>query len=535
MLVATAEALDPSAVLLALSVVLVVAAGVTQAVLWAITRPAQPTAAQPTDELGAETPALVDLVTGGFAVDDDAVPATVVDLAARGWFDIEEVAGGNVILRLQSGRGDVTRYEDRVIHHVRRLAVDGVVPAAALTIGTAGVSKRWWKGFVREVNAHGREMGLNRRRWDLRHLSAMWLPVGLAWVAVILTSATADRTEQEGAWGEPSSVLAGVCLFSVLGLSYVARRVSSSDAQAETDAGLDVGGHWLGVRRWMDDHGDFGDKPAASVAIWGRHLAYATAMGLAPVVQRQLPFDTEHDRHAWSRASGGWRRVTVCYRAWRPGWGRNPWSVAFTGLGQGAIAGLIGYWGLRFAREAVDVSDLPEGAQTWLPVIGLAVAVLALPILLWSAAKVVMGVLDIVPRSTIEGELVRKREFVSGHRLPRALQRIMSSGGDGHGMSRDHDRRTRWHVAIDDGRSDRIVAHQVRRELFAGVRQGGRVRATFSPLLGYVVGLEQLTPPPGSEAPVPGEATDEVTGSRPKLPQTRPRPDNPDQAERAAE
>ena len=44
---------------------------------------------------------------------------------------------------------------------------------------------------------------------------------------------------------------------------------------------------------------------AASVAIWDQHLAYATAMGLAQKVQRQIPFETEHDRHAWSRAGSG--------------------------------------------------------------------------------------------------------------------------------------------------------------------------------------------------------------------------------------
>jgi hypothetical protein len=54
-------------------------------------------------ELRPESPAVVDLLTGGFEVDDDSVPATVVHLAARRWFTIEDY-GPDTIIRTRTMR-----------------------------------------------------------------------------------------------------------------------------------------------------------------------------------------------------------------------------------------------------------------------------------------------------------------------------------------------------------------------------------------------------------------------------------------------
>jgi hypothetical protein len=307
---AAAQSIDPNPFLLMLALCAVTGAAAVLVVLWATTRPPRPKVGSVTMDVGAEPPAIVDLLTGGFEVEDDAVPATVVDLAARRWFDIEEVAGGNVIVRLRrrEGKGELARYEARVMRHVEQHAVDGVAPAAALTVGPEGVSKRWWKGFVREVNRHGRDLGLCRRRWDFVHLAILWVPIVVAFALLYLTVATAERVEAAGGWGEPGSVLATVGFAAALAIAAIARRVTTSDAQAETPAGMEAASRWLGVREYLAQTGSFDEAGAASVAIWERQLAYATAMGLAPVVQRQLPFETEHDRHAWSLAPRRGRR-----------------------------------------------------------------------------------------------------------------------------------------------------------------------------------------------------------------------------------
>src|SRR5690606_39188025 len=122
----------------ALAFVALAAAGAAAAaigVVWSSTRPPRPPAGPESMELGSEPPAVVDLLTGGFAVDDDAVPATLVDLAARGWFDIDETGGAVRLTARSGGRGELTRYEDRVRRHVEAKTVGGTTPAVVLTIG----------------------------------------------------------------------------------------------------------------------------------------------------------------------------------------------------------------------------------------------------------------------------------------------------------------------------------------------------------------------------------------------------------------
>jgi ribosomal protein L34 len=513
MLVA-AESIDPNPLLLAVALAALAGAVVILIVLWLTTRPPRPPVGPVTMDPGSEPPAVVDLLTGGFEVEDDAVPATVVDLAARRWFHIEEVAGGNVIIRLRrrEGRGELTRFETRVLRHIERHAVDGVAPAAALTLGPDGVSRRWWKGFVREVNRHGRDLGLCRRRWDFVHLAAIWAPIAVAWGLLSLTAATADRVETVGGWGEPGSVLTMFGFVGVLAVTAIARRVTSSDAQAETEAGMAAASRWLGVREYLAQTGSFDEATAASVVIWEQQLAHATAMGLAPVVQRQLPFETEHDRHAWSLATGRWRRVKIRYVSFRPGWGEAPWGVTFAGLVQTAMLAVVAWVGLSLARETIDLADLPEGAQEWLPLAGAIVAAIAGVVMLWTAAKVVLGALDLFPRREVEGVLVRRREYRTGHRLPRVLQWALWSGRDSSGMSRDRQRRRRYHLAIDDGTDDRLVAYRCRSEIFRSVRQGATVRARVSPRLGYVASIDTLVAAPAGPSTVVHELVEDAAG-----------------------
>ena len=518
--VLAADALDPHPVLLVGALAVAAASLLVLAAVWASTRPPRPEPGPSTMDLGTETPALVDLLTGGFRVEADAVPATAVDLAARRWLDIEEVTGGNVVLRVRrEGRGELAPYEDRVRRHVERQAVDGVAPAAALTLGPEGVSRRWWRGFVREVNRHGRQLGLCRRRWRLGHLVAIWLPIAATWALLFTTAGTADRVESPGAWGSAGVVALGIGFVVAVVLAALARRIVRSEAQAETPAGMAAASRWLGVRDQLRETGSFEEAPAASVAIWERYLAYATAMGLAPIVQRQLPFETEHDRHAWSRSTGHWRRVRVRYLVLRPGWGQSPWGAALSGAVQSAVLGALGWFALALAREEYDLTDLPTGAQEWLPVVGLAVAATVSVGLVWTVTRTVLGLADLFRRRSIEGELVRARVRRTGHHLPRPVQWLLWSGRDRHGIDRDR-RTVRHHVAIDDGSDDSIVAFQVRPALYQQVRQGARVRARVSPLLGYVAELVEVTPPRRPNLRWPTRRSRRPPGSRER---SRPR------------
>ncbi|MFN3217786.1 MAG: DUF2207 family protein [Acidimicrobiales bacterium] len=491
-----------NAVLVTIAAITTAVAAVVMVWTWRVRRPPRPATGPATPELGPETPAIVDLLTGGFVVEDDAVPATLVDLAARRWCTIEEVAGGHVIVRLRRaspGKGPLTPYEQRILRHLEAKAVDGIAPAEALTLGAEGATRRWWKGFVREVNAHAGELGLAVRRWDIGHLAMIWLPLLIAWLAAGVAVAAAETVEDPAAWGEPATVGLGLVGVAVLGLTEIARRISFSDARSETPAGMEAASRWLGVRQWMADNASFHDKSAASVVLWERQLSYATAMGLAPEVQRQLPFEADHDRHAWSRATGNWRRVHIRYAAFTPSWGERPWVVAFSALVRGGLAGVAAWFGLRLARDEFDTSALPEPWPDRVPLVGLAVAVAALAIVAWQLYRLVLGLSDLFARVEVEGELVRKRRFLSGHRLPDPLEAVIWSGNDSHGRRRDSSREERRHLAVDDGSDDSIVAYRVDPTRYGEVREGARVRLRVSPRLGWVAEAVELEPPPDIE------------------------------------
>ncbi len=516
------DVLDPAPIasIATLAIALVAGAGVLW--VWLSTAPRRVRPGDSTMELRDETPALVDLLTGGFEVEDDAVPATAVDLAGRGFYDLEEY-GGDLMIRLRSKGGpedDLTRYEARVLRHIRNHATDGITPAAVLTIGPEGVSKRWFTGFVREVTKDGRSRDLCHRRFDLKHLAMAWALVAVAVAPAWILASVAGRTDDPTAWGSIGNLALGLAILTGFGVVFLAGKLSRSDAQADTPAGREAAAHWLGVRNFYRDSGRFEDKPAASVAIWERHLAYATAMGLAPEVQRQLPFETEHDRHAWSRATGQWRRVKVRYQSFRPGWGEHPGKVAFGGLIQAVVYGAIAFFALSAVRSETQLDTLEAEQRRWVSLGGTIIAVVLGVAAVYALVKLVIGIADLFPRRTLEGEVVRRRTYRTGHRLPKVLQWAMWSGTDEHGMRRDYRRRTRRHIAIDDGSDDRILAYSVRDEVFRDALQGARVRVRVSPLLGYVSDLQLLSPPPRSAASEAGvahplvEETATAAGSR---------------------
>jgi hypothetical protein len=447
-------------------------------------RPRRPREAAPAIEVGAESPAIVDLLTDDFAVTPEAVPATVVDLAARRWLSIEEVAGGNVLLRLSGRDGDglLQPYEHRVLEHLRGLEVSGVVPAAAMTTGPAGASKAWWAAFRREVIVDAQTRGLSRDRWTKAMLVPIWAGVigagSLLWLG--------DRLgEPRDELSRPALVgaLWVVALLALAGLGIWSFTVLRRGLQRDTDAGLAAATRWLGVREHMATVGDFEDKPAAMVAIWDRHLAHAVALDLAPTVVAQLPLGAESHRHAWSRATGGWRQVIVHYPVMRPGYGQHPAFALFSGAGVGAGALLVLRFASRVRSGEVDVfADLTGDTTRGIDVAALAVGGIAVLVLAWNIVKVGMAANDLFRVDVREGPVVRSR-----------VRRGWVGLVDRPSGSEDH-AKERFFVALDTGADQDISAWRVRRAIFDQLRQGERHRVRVTPRLRYVASVDPVPP-----------------------------------------
>jgi hypothetical protein len=460
------------------------------------TSPARPTPGEATMELGPEPPAVVDLLTDDFEVTSEAVPATLLDLAARGWLELESYGPDQTICRLDGGEhGPLLPYERRVLDHLRGVAVGGVVPAEALTTGPEDVSASWWRSFRREVIADAQARGLCRRRWP------RWVG-GVSWVTTLAAGGLLwfgfSGAEESGAAPLVIAVIAGVLL-----TGYVAGRISTSDRQRDTPAGLDAGSRWLGVRRYLVEHGEFGDQPAAAVAVWDRYLAHAAAMDLAGLAVQQLPLGAEDDRHAWSAVTGEWRPVVVDYPRFEPGWGRHPAAAIALGVIGGGFTLAVMWASWRYADDT-SLGGLLDGTDPdlrrragWAALVLCALCLLPLG---YAATALWRGVIDCFGTSTMEGMVLRTRRREGAIQVPKWIRYFTEPERRG-----QKEAEPRWYVAVDTGEAPRVDAWRVRRRIYQQVHQHQLVRVEVRPRLGHVRSVTALTPV-APEVTTPGAA-----------------------------
>lgn len=459
-----------AAVVIALTVAFVVVQQVR-------TRPRRPVASVATIDLGPEPPAIVDLLTDDFTVTPEAVPATLVDLAARRWLSIEDVAGGNVIIRVRGRDRDepLAPYERRVLDHVRELAIDGVVPAAAMTTGPESASRRWWRSFRREVIADAQARGLCRDRWTRAALVPIWAGVIVSGVLIWAAAELRDGVD-EIELSTRAGALWVLVLLATAAVGVWVATLAGRDLQRDTDEGLAAAGRWVGTRRYMAGVGQFEDKPAAMVALWDRYLAHAVALDLAPLVVAQLPLGAEDHRHAWSRASGNWRHVRVRYPRLRPGYGQHPVVALLGAAVAGSIAGAVLVFVRRIELDDVELlDDQPGSVIGWIDFAIVVIGIAALVVLCWNVVKLCFAVLDLFVTDQRRGVAIRTRVREGWFGL--SAERSSSS----------EDRpKERFFCAVDTGEHPVVAAWRVRQRIFGQIRQGERYAFDVTPRLKYV-------------------------------------------------
>jgi hypothetical protein len=404
-----------------------------------------------------------------FELGTEEPPATVLDLAARGVLVLEEIQPGKTICRVRRPEADgLTSYEQRVLKAITGKAIDGVVPTEALTTGTDATSSGWHRAYAKEVIADSHDRGLTYDRWPpgLVGLIAMgaFATVGLLVLAGYV-GGDIDRDEVALA------VAAGaIAVGAFIALTSIAAAWQRSLAQLPTDEGKRAAARCLGFQRHLHENEHFDDAPAASVVIWGRHLAYAAALGAAGHCIATLPMGAEDDHHAWSTFGGRWRRVRVRYpRALPPGWGKHPGFAIFLALLWGGVAAAALYWLLRLANA--ELTPDPTFTREQLDWVGRGALIACIPfavLALWALWVLARAVPDLWQRREITGFVVRARR----------RRQIFSS---------DSDNPKYWYyIALDDGTRRRIAAFRVRPKLYGSCAQGQTITAVVAPHLGYL-------------------------------------------------
>jgi hypothetical protein len=454
---------------------LVVAVAIAIAMLViVIARSEQPVEVGPqTLDTPPQTPAVAALLTHPQEVPGSAVAATVVDLAARGVFDVVDLGGGAAGIRLLSaGASALTAYESRVVDLVRQHAnTEGIAPAGELAFADDKRAEAWLKGFREEVRREARAGGWVRPRYGRE--VALLLLVLVAMAAVIFVWGQATATKHSSA-GPPTTPREGLrsaltLLAAALGAAdvFLLFRLGTSASQRLTPTGRVLASRWLGVATHLRQDVQLERAPVAAVAIWHRLLAYATAFGVARTVRATLPVGPMSPTRAWSSATGQWRQVQVDYpRLWPLGWGQLPIDLFRRGFflffGVAFPAFVVGLIVDALASTGLSVRHAP------LPVLLLAGVIIAAAA---SAMLYGLALLAAAAYFSVAGD--RVIDTVVG-----TVVRVVPAGDEGRWL---------W-VAVDTGRTNRIRAYAS--WIGNTVPQGGRAQLMVRRVDGRVVSID---------------------------------------------
>ncbi|HEY8473479.1 MAG TPA: hypothetical protein VIL37_12705 [Natronosporangium sp.] len=426
------------------------------------TRPARPTPAPASPDLGEEPPAVVNLLANRWRLTEDAAEATLLDLAAKRLIELRQPANDpmhtTIHMRPPDELPELTPYERRVLNRIWALSVDGVIPVTALTFRNEKEAKSWTKRLHKEVIADARARGLSRRRFGPQIVSALMAVAALA--AVGLTLATL-RFELRAEDSDPGAAFVlGFFSFGLLGAV-----VSGQRGERDTPAGQAAAAKWLGVRDWLRGHEEFADLPPASVTVWDRYLPYGAALGVTHTASAILDLGMGDRTLVWSSYGNRWRRVRVRYPMF---WGRYGRSVPSL-VTAAVLTMLLGAVLIAFHR-------LPSELELRYPVSGIMLAV-GIFLVVRGAYRGSRALIDLPTTRVITGQVLWIEPW-----------RTRSQG--------KNKPRVPWlhYLAVDDGRADQTTAWGLPDTLGARCRDSDTVTIQVRPWSRRVISLAVLKP-----------------------------------------
>jgi hypothetical protein len=247
---------------------------------------------------GEAPPAVISLLIG--RLEKLGLGATLIDLAARGWFQVRAPGGppalgpgrgdgawepagpAMCVVSAESPAGPLTPFERRVLAHVAlRAGALGEVPAPALSDGFERGEDAFMKAFRQEVDAEARRRGLTRARLSGRRIGLLCLLAFVPAVALLIAAAGAHRNYPLAYAGVAYFVL---CVVAI-GTGTSRRRSAAGQAA---------------VKKW---------RSAVAAPGEARLLAYAAALELAPAAL--AVFAPSKTNMAWSSYRGSWQQLEI--------------------------------------------------------------------------------------------------------------------------------------------------------------------------------------------------------------------------------
>ncbi len=320
------------------------------------TLPWRPAPGRPSLTPRDEPPAVVSLLAG--RLDRDGYPATLLDLAARGWIGLDEAEPSRVVCRPAAGRADdpgLTAYERRALAHLEfRAAGMGAVPGTALDSGFDAGEEEFRKLFRDEVRADARDRGLLRSRIGRGTLTLL----EVAGVGCMVLADTAAVRHHAGGGIIMVSFAYVIFLEAPWGLYRLTRL---------TRPGRAALAEWLGFRVALIGSRSGRTAGTAMLAVAGdRRIAYAAALGAAPDAVAAFSSSADRD-HAWSSFGGSWHRVLLG----SPQANLVPGPLMLAGVtAYGCLYAVIvvAAWMTSGPLWAVGLAVIP-GSSFWLPAI----------------------------------------------------------------------------------------------------------------------------------------------------------------------
>jgi hypothetical protein len=397
---------------------------------------------------GDEPPAVISLLTG--KLDKLGFGATLIDLAARGWFQVNGPPGqaptghggawgpagpAMCVVPAERPTGPLAPFERRVVAHVAlRAGARGEVPAPALSDGFEGGDTGFMKAFREEVDADARQRGLTRARLSGHRIGLLCLLLLVPAGALLIAVAAAHR---HGALAYAGlSYLAGCWVTAGIGIS---RRRSAAGQEA--------------LDRWRSAVAGTPGGTASPTASGGgrRLLAYAAALGVAPAAV--AVFAQGGTNVAWSSYRGSWQQIEIETHTW-------PWPRALLVMAA-VIFGPVLYFTAVIWLSTHGLGKLAE------ELVGLTVAAIIAGVLLWLAQR------TLFPRfAEFDGQVIRQ---------------WVVKGGD--------DSPDQYRVAIDDGTSVKAWDLEVGREPYRLLTPGTFVHVRLNLHSRDQVTVQPVEPP----------------------------------------